>query len=105
MMKKITNIVAVLMLTIFMAACGSVSVSTTETPVGTGTTVTAEAPSGTQMGSTGHSISAANVDELITMVNDFVTSGDITGQAEMALLSTRSRLNWERRSAMQQRLL
>jgi hypothetical protein len=86
-MKKITNIVAVLMLTIFMAACGSISISTAETPVGTGTAVTAEAPSGTQVGSTGHSVSAGNVDELITMVNDFVTSGDITGQAEKGLLA------------------
>jgi hypothetical protein len=86
-MKKVTIIAAVLMLTIVMAACGSVSVSTTETPVGTGTAVTAEAPSGTQAGSTGDAISTANVDALITMVNDFVTSGDITGQAEMGLLA------------------
>lgn len=80
-MKKITTILAMLMLTIFMVACGSVTVSTTETPSAAGTAATSET------GTTGHSISTANVDELIAMVNDFVTSGEITGQAENGLLA------------------
>lgn len=80
-MKKITNIFAMLMLTVVMAACGSVSVSTTATPSGTGTAVTSET------GTTGHSVSTGNVDELIAMVNGFVSSGEITGQAENGLLA------------------
>jgi len=80
-MKKITNIFAMLMLTVVMAACGSVTISTTETPLGARTAVTSET------GTTGHSVSTGNVDELIAMVNGFVTSGEITGQAENGLLA------------------
>ena len=79
-MKKITTLSIMLMLTIFMAACGSVNTATEKTPSGTGTAM------GT--GTTGHTTSpTGNVDELIAMVNDFVTSGEITGQAENGLLA------------------
>ena len=76
-----------LMLTIFMAACGSANPSTTETPSGTGTAVTTETPSIMETVTAGPSASTGNVDELIAMVNNYVTSGDITGNAENGLLA------------------
>ena len=77
-MKKITAIIAVLMLTIFMAACAPATKSGTQTPEAVGTLETAPVePSDT----------TGNVDELIAMVNDFVASGDITDQAENGLLA------------------
>jgi hypothetical protein len=76
-MNKITTLAVMVLLAICMAACGSVTTATDKTPSGTG--------SGT--GSTGHTSSTENVDELIAMVNDFVASGEITGQAENGLLA------------------
>jgi hypothetical protein len=75
MMKKITTLLVLLMLTTFMAACAPANPANTETPSNM-ETVTA-----------GPSAATGNVDELIAMVNDFVTSGDITGQAENGLLA------------------
>jgi len=75
MMKKITTLLALLMLTTFMAACAPANPANTETPSNM-ETVTA-----------GPSAATGNVDELIAMVNDFVTSGEITGQAENGLLA------------------
>jgi len=86
-MKKITTILAVLMLTIFMAACGSAEPSTTETPSSTGTAVVTETPSSMETVTAGSSAFIGNVDELIAMVNNFVISGEITGQAENGLLA------------------
>ena len=86
-MKKITTILVLLMLTMYMAACAPAKPSTTETPLGTGTTMTSETPSSMETVTAGASTSTENVDELIAMVNDFVTSGDITGQAENGLLA------------------
>ena len=83
-MKKITTLLAMLMLTIFMAACGS---ATTATPAGTGTATVLETTTA------GSSASTGTVDELIVMVNDFVTSGDITGQAENGLLAKLETIN------------
>lgn len=75
MMKKITTLLALLMLTTFMAACAPANPANTETPSNM-ETVTA-----------GPLAATGNVDELIAMVNDFVTSGEITGQAELGLLA------------------
>ena len=75
MMKKITTLLALLMLTTFMAACAPANPANTQTPSNM-ETVTA-----------GPLAATGNVDELIAMVNDFVTSGEITGQAENGLLA------------------
>ena len=82
-MKKLTTLSIMLMLTIFMAACGSAANATEKTPSGTESAMTTKTPSG----STGNTSSTGNVDELIAMVNDYVASGEITGQAEMGLLA------------------
>src|SRR6185503_16886393 len=86
-MNKITRIMAMLMLAVFMAACAPAAKSTAVTPLGTGTAVAPKTPSGMETGTTGHSVSTGNVDALIAMVNGFVTSGEITGQAEKGLLA------------------
>ncbi len=86
-MNKITTILVMSMLTIFMAACGSVPTGTDKTPSGAGTEITAKTPSSMETGTTGHTVSTRKMDELIAMVNDFVTSGEITGQAENGLLA------------------
>lgn len=86
-MKKITTLSVILILTLFMAACGSVTTGTHTTPSGTAAAMTSETPSGMETGTPGNTSLTANVDELIAMVNDFVTSGDITGQAENGLLA------------------
>ena len=78
MMKKITILLTMLMLTIFMAACAPTIQSGTHTPEAVGTIETS---------TVGPSTTTGNVDELIAMVNNFVTSGDITGQAENGLLA------------------
>ena len=77
-MKKITAILAVLMLTIVMAACAPATKSGTQTPEADDTLETATVEPSDATG---------NVDELIAMVNDFVASGDITDQAENGLLA------------------
>jgi len=74
MIKKITTILAMLMLTIFIAACGPATKPAT--------TMTADPSTSAEP-----SASTESVDELIAMVNDFVTSGEITGQAENGLLA------------------
>jgi hypothetical protein len=81
-MKKITPILAMLVLTLIMAACGPATTSGTETPVALGTLETSTATA-----AAGLSTSTGSVDELITMVNGFVTSGEITGNAENGLLA------------------
>jgi FIMAH domain-containing protein len=86
-MKKITTLSVMLMLTIFMAACGSVTTATDKTPSGTATAMTSETPSGMGTGTPGNTSLTGNVDELIAMVTDYVTSGEITGQAELGLLA------------------
>ena len=86
-MKKITNLSVMLMLTIFIAACGSVPAGTDTTPSVTATAMTSETPSGMGTGTPGNTSPTGNVDELIAMVNDYVTSGEITGQAENGLLA------------------
>lgn len=79
MIKKITTLFAMLMLTIFVGACGSVNTSTAVTP--------SEIPSGMATVTVGAVTSTGTVDELIAMVNHFVTSGEITGNAENGLLA------------------
>ena len=86
-MKKITTLSVMLMLTIFMAACGSVPTTTDKTPSGTATAMTSETPSGMGTGTPGNTSLTGNVDELIAMVTNYVTSGEITGQAELGLLA------------------
>ena len=86
-MKKITTLSVMLMLTIFMAACGSVPTATDKTPSGTATAMTSETPSGMGTGTPGNTSLTGNVDELIAMVTNYVTSGEITGQAELGLLA------------------
>ena len=81
-MKKITPILAMLVLTLIMAACGPATTSGAETPVALGTLETSTATA-----AAGLSTSTGSVDELITMVNGFVTSGEITGNAENGLLA------------------
>ena len=76
MTKKIIPLLAVLIL--IMAACAPANPSGTHTPAVPSTLETSTAELSTSTGS---------VDELITMVNGFVTSGEITGQAENGLLA------------------
>ena len=75
MMKKITTLLVLLMLTTFMAACAPANPANTQTP------------SNMETATAGPAAATGNVDELIAMVNDFVTSGEITGQAENGLLA------------------
>lgn len=77
MIKKITTLLTMLMLTIVMAACGSVTTSTAGT----------ETPSSMATSTAGPITSTDTVDELIVMVNNFVASGEITGNAENGLLA------------------
>jgi len=86
-MKKITTILALLMLTIYMGACAPANSVTAEPSDGTGTAMTSETPSSMETVSAGPVVTTENVDELIAMVNNFVTSGEITGQAENGLLA------------------
>jgi uncharacterized cupredoxin-like copper-binding protein len=79
MIKKITALLAVLMLTIGMAACGSVTSSTAVAP--------SETPSDMATSTAVPVTSAGTVDELIAMVNNFVANGEITGNAENGLLA------------------
>jgi len=87
MIKKITTLFAMLMLTIFMAACGAANPSSTNTPAPFGTQETSTAVNPAVTATVGLSASTGNVDELIAMVNGFVTSGEITGNAENGLLA------------------
>jgi hypothetical protein len=91
-MKKITIILVLLMLTMYMAACAPAT-STTETPSGTGTAVTTETPSSLETATAGPAASIGNVDDLIALVNQYVASGDITGQAENGLLAKLETIN------------
>lgn len=86
-MKKITPILAMLVLTLIMAACAPQAQENDETASGTGTAMTSETPSIMETVTTGPAAITGNLDELITMVNDFVTSGEITGNAENGLLA------------------
>lgn len=83
-MKKFTPILALLALTLILAACGPAVVSGTDAPTELGTLETSTA---------GPSVSAGTVDELIAMVNGFVTNGEITGQAENGLLAKLDTIN------------
>lgn len=78
MIKKFTTIVAMLIFTIIVAACGPATATDTNVPnvVDTLESVTLEPSAATE-----------SMDELIAMVNDYVASGDITGQAENGLLA------------------
>lgn len=87
MIKKITTLFAMLMLTIVMAACGVANPLGTNTPAPFGTQETATSANPAMTGTAGLSNFTGNVDELIAMVNDFVTSGEITGNAENGLLA------------------
>jgi len=86
-MKKITPILALLVLTLILAACAPANPSGTDTPSALGTLETSTAESPALTATAGPSTSAGTVDELIAMVNDFVASGEITGQAENGLLA------------------
>ena len=85
MMKKIIPLLAMLIL--IMAACAPATTTGTNTPAASGAleTSTAEIPAGTATAEI--STSTGSVDELIAMVNGFVTSGEITGNAENGLLA------------------
>jgi len=86
MLKKIIPLLA--MLVLIMAACAPKSTSGTDTPAASGTletSTTAEIPAGTATAEL--STSTGSIDELIAMVNGYVTSGEITGQAEKSLLA------------------
>ena len=87
MIKKITTLFAMLMLTISMAACGVANPLGTNTPAPVGTQETSTAVNPAMTGTAGVSTFTGSVDELVVMVNDFVTSGDITDQAENGLLA------------------
>lgn len=79
MIKKITTLLAMLMFTTVMAACGPATTSTAGTP--------SETRSGMATSTAGAIVSTGNVDELIAMVNNFVANGEITGNAENGLLA------------------
>ena len=79
MIKKITTLLAMLMLTIFMTSCGSAGTSTTISP--------SETPSSMATSTAEPVTSTGTVDELIAMVNNFVASDEITGNAENGLLA------------------
>jgi hypothetical protein len=85
MMKKIIPLLA--MLVLIMTACAPATTTGTNTPAAPGNlkTSTAEIPAGTATAEL--STSPGGVDELIAMVNGFVTSGEITGNAENGLLA------------------
>lgn len=76
-----------LMLTTFMAACGAANPLGTNTPAPFGTQETSTAVNPAVTATVGLSTSTGNVDELIAMVNGFVASGEITGNAENGLLA------------------
>ncbi len=95
-MKKITTIFAMLTMVTFMAACGPSIPSLTNTPNPLSTMDTAlgtETPSSMETGTAGVSASTEGVDQLIAMVNDYVTSGEITGNAENGLLAKLETIN------------
>lgn len=87
MIKKITTLFAMLMLTISMAACGVANPLGTNTPAPFGTQETSTAVNPLNTAIAGLSTFTGNVDELIAMVNGFVTNGEITGNAENGLLA------------------
>ena len=87
MIKKITTLFAMLMLTISMAACGAANPLDTNTPAPFGTQETSTAVNPLNTAIAGLLTFTENVDELVVMVNDFVTSGEITGNAENGLLA------------------
>lgn len=81
-MKKFTPIIALLVFTLILAACGPAAASDTDSASAT------DAAEGPDVAATaGSSASTAGLDELIAMVNGFVSSGEITGQAENGLLA------------------
>jgi hypothetical protein len=82
MMQKITTTLAMFMLIIIIAACAPASQGT-KMPDATGTL---ETPSGMETVTVDLTASMKKMDELIAMVKDYVTSGEITGQAENGLL-------------------
>lgn len=95
-MKKITTVFAMLMMVTFMAACGPSIPSLTNTPNPLGTIETAsgtETPSSMETFTAGPSASTESVDQLIAMVNDYVSSGEITGNAENGLLAKLETIN------------
>jgi hypothetical protein len=78
MFRKIPAFLTLLILVSLMAGCGSAQPINTNTPVvGAAETAIGEIPPA----------EAAAIDDLIKMVNDFVTSGDIKDQAEKSLLA------------------
>jgi hypothetical protein len=85
MMKKIIPLLAMLILV--MAACAPENPSENNTPAPFGTQETSTAVNPAMTATAGLSTFTGNVDELITMVNGFVTSGEITGNAENGLLA------------------
>ena len=83
MINKITTTLAMFMLIIMIAACAPTTQGT-KTPDVAGTL---ETPSTKETANVDPAASTQKVDELITMVKDYVTSGEITGQAENGLLA------------------
>ena len=78
MISKISTVLTLLMLVSLVAACGAAQPTTINTPdVGVMETAIGGIPPAT----------TAAIDDLIKMVNDFVVSGDITGNAENGLLA------------------
>jgi hypothetical protein len=67
--------------------------SNTPTPAGTGTAVVTKTPISMETVTAGPSASIQNVDDLIALVNQYVASGDITGQAENGLLAKLETIN------------
>ncbi len=87
MIKKNTTRLVVLVLTIVMTACGVTNPLGTNTPAPFGTQETSTAVSPAVTATAGLATFTGNMDELIAMVNGFVTSGEITGNAENGLLA------------------
>ena len=83
MMNKITTTLAMMMLIIIIAACAPASQGT-KTPEAVGTL---ETPAIKETVAVDTAAFTEKVDELIAMVKDYVTSGEITGQAENGLLA------------------
>ncbi|MBK9926647.1 MAG: hypothetical protein IPP66_15330 [Anaerolineales bacterium] len=92
-MKKITSILALLILTLAMAACGPATPSGNDTTATPGMTETSTAETPMDATTATPSTFTGNVDELIAMVNGYVTSGEITGQAENGLLAKLETIN------------
>ena len=84
MIRKFSTILTLLMLVSLMAACAPAKSESTNTPA---STVTKVATVGTSSSFT------SNIDDLITMVNGYVTSGDIKEQAETSLLAKLDTVN------------